>query len=85
MKLSQLRQIIKEEISKTLNESSFTFTYNTDPDDLAYFKKVLSKAGITATVKKGTFEDEVEVTVDKKDLNNQRRIGCNGLHNKINH
>jgi hypothetical protein len=73
MKLSQLRQIIKEEISKTLNESSFTFTYNTDPDDLAYVKRMLSKAGVTASVKKGTFEDEVEVTVDKKDLNKAKK------------
>ena len=73
MKLSQLRQIIKEEISKTLNESSFTFTYNTDPDDLAYVKRMLSKAGVTANVKKGTFEDEVEVTVDKKDLNKAKK------------
>lgn len=78
-RMQKLAGIITEGMSSTatnessLNESSFTFTYNTDPDDLDYFKKVLSRAGVTATVKKGTFEDEVEVVVDKKDLNKAKR------------
>ena len=56
--------------SKTLNkrETTFTLTYNTDPGDLKYVKSMLSKKGILAKVSQGTFEDEVEITVDVEDL-----------------
>jgi len=56
--------------SKMMNEAEPTFTlnYNTDPDDLKYVESMLSKKGIPAKVSKGTFDDEVEVTVDKKHL-----------------
>jgi predicted nucleic acid-binding protein len=56
--------------SKMMNEAEPTFTlnYNTDPDDLKYIENMLSKKGIPAKVSQGTFDDEVEVTVDKKYL-----------------
>lgn len=50
---------------KVLNEDVISLTYNTDPDDLEYVKNVLKKAKISAKVKAGTFDDEVEITVDK--------------------
>jgi hypothetical protein len=49
-------------------ETTFTLTYNTDPDDLEYVERMLSKKGISAKVKQGTFDDEVEITVDKNHL-----------------
>jgi len=59
-----------DEGSETMNEAEPTFTlnYNTDPDDLKYVESMLSKKGIPAKVSKGTFDDEVEITVDKKHL-----------------
>ena len=57
--------------SKIMNEASttFTLTYNTDPDDLDYVERLLRKAGIDLLkVEAGTFDDEVQITVDKDDL-----------------
>ena len=50
---------------KVLNEDVINLTYNTDSDDLKYVKNILKKAGILAKVVAGTFDDEVEITVDK--------------------
>ena len=56
--------------SETMNEAdtTFTLTYNTDPDDLEYVERMLSKKGIPAKVTQGTFDEDVEITVDKKHL-----------------
>lgn len=50
---------------KVLNEDVINLTYNTDSDDLKYVKNILKKAGVLAKVVAGTFDDEVEITVDK--------------------
>ena len=50
---------------KALNEDVINLTYNTDSDDLKYVKNILKKAGVLAKVVAGTFDDEVEITVDK--------------------
>lgn len=50
---------------KVLNEDIINLTYNTDSDDLKYVKNILKKAGVLAKVVAGTFDDEVEITVDK--------------------
>jgi hypothetical protein len=55
---------LKEEV-QALFEDVINLTYNTDPDDLEYVKNVLKKAKISAKVKAGAFDDEVEITVDK--------------------
>jgi hypothetical protein len=48
-------------------EAVLTMTYNTDPDDLKYITSVLKKAGISAKVNAGTFDDEVEIEVKNSD------------------
>jgi hypothetical protein len=60
----------EEEGPETMNEAetTFTLTYNTDPDDLKYVESMLSKKGIPAKVSQGTFDEDVEITVDKKHL-----------------
>lgn len=40
---------------------SFTFNYNTDPDDVEYIQRVLDNAGADAIAKAGTFDDEMIV------------------------
>jgi hypothetical protein len=57
--------------SKMMNEAdtTFTLTYNTDPDDLDYVERLLRKAGIDVVrVEAGTFDEDVEITVNKKHL-----------------
>jgi hypothetical protein len=63
-----LKKFITEGTLLKEEETTFLLTYNTDPDDLEYVKRMLSKKGISAKVKQGTFDDEVKITVDKKDL-----------------
>lgn len=57
--------------SKMLNEkvATFTLTYNTDQDDLDHVEGLLRKAGIDVVrVEAGTFDDEVEITINKDHL-----------------
>ena len=42
-------------------DHSFTFNYNTDPDDVEYIQRVLDNAGVDAIAKAGTFDDEMIV------------------------
>jgi hypothetical protein len=65
-----LKQDFLNESSETMNEAetTFTLTYNTDPDDLKYVESMLSKKGISAKVSQGTFDEDVEITVDVEDL-----------------
>ena len=64
-------------------ETTFTLTYNTDPDDLEYVERMLSKKGISAKVKQGTFDDEVEIIfansrpVDISGAGGVNCMGCN--------
>ena len=76
MKASEFKKLIREEVGKVLKEEKreaitltyesviiITLTYNTDPDDLKYVKKVLATAGVEAIVAAGTFDDEVEIII----------------------
>ena len=42
-------------------EYSFTFDYNTDPDDIEYIENLLKKARVNAYAEQGTFDDEMVV------------------------
>jgi hypothetical protein len=73
MKIQELRNLIKTEVRKVVNESQqikeakkevMTLTYNTDPDDLAYIKKILKASGIEVAVAAGTFDDEVLIIIE---------------------
>ena len=55
-------QINKEKsVTNEAKEFSFTFSYNTDEDDVAYIQKVLKKAGVNATAEAGLDSEEMEV------------------------
>tara|TARA_R110000822_G_scaffold24150_11_gene73878 strand:- start:3939 stop:4571 length:633 start_codon:yes stop_codon:yes gene_type:complete len=57
--------------SRMLNEkvATFTLTYNTDQGDLDHVEGLLRKAGIDVVrVEAGTFDDEVEITINKDHL-----------------
>ena len=63
--------------SKMLNEevTTFTLTYNTDPDDLKYVERLLRKAGVDVVrVEAGTFDDEVEIAINKDHLEKAKEI-----------
>ncbi len=46
---------------KEAKEYSFTFDYNTDPDDIEYIDNLLKKARVNAYAEQGTFDDEMVV------------------------
>ena len=73
MKIQELKDLIRSEVRKAINESQqikeatkevITLTYNTDPDDLAYVKKILKASGIKVSVAAGTFDDEVLIIIE---------------------
>jgi transcriptional/translational regulatory protein YebC/TACO1 len=49
---------------KEAKKEVMTLTYNTDPDDLAYVKKILKASGIEVAVAAGTFDDEVLIIIE---------------------
>ena len=49
---------------KEATKEVITLTYNTDPDDLAYVKKILKASGIKVSVAAGTFDDEVLIIIE---------------------
>ena len=64
MQKHELRQIIREEISKVINEGkkySFTFNYNTDDDDVEYIQRLLDMAKAKAKAKADKVDSEVIV------------------------
>lgn len=64
MQKHELRQIIREEISKVINEGkkySFTFDYNTDDDDVEYIQSLLKKANVNAKAKADKVDSEIMV------------------------
>jgi hypothetical protein len=64
MQKHELRQIIREEISKVINEGkkySFTFDYNTDDDDVEYIQSLLKKTNVKAKAKADKVDSEIMV------------------------
>ena len=54
-------QLLAENSLVEAKDHSFTFNYNTDPDDVEYIQRVLDNAGVDAIAKAGTFDDEMIV------------------------
>ena len=54
-------QLLSENSLVEAKDHSFTFNYNTDPDDVEYIQRVLDNAGVDAIAKAGTFDDEMIV------------------------
>ena len=54
-------QLLTENSLVEAKDHSFTFNYNTDPDDVEYIQRVLDNAGVDAIAKAGTFDDEMIV------------------------
>jgi len=51
----------KESVIKEAKEYTFTFDYNTDPDDIEYIENLLKKARVNAYAEQGTFDDEMVI------------------------
>ena len=61
-KILQKKGVAITEASITeAKEYSFTFDYNTDPDDIEYIENLLKKARVNAYAEQGTFDDEMVV------------------------
>lgn len=58
---SRFLKQFKESVIKEAKEYSFTFDYNTDPDDIEYIENLLKKARVNAYAEKGTFDDEMVI------------------------
>ena len=58
---SRFLKQFKESVIKEAREYSFTFDYNTDPDDIEYIENLLKKARVNAYAEQGTFDDEMVV------------------------
>ena len=55
-------EFVKESVKlKEAKEYSFTFDYNTDPDDIEYIENLLKKARVNAYAEQGTFDDEMVI------------------------
>jgi uncharacterized protein YdaT len=52
---------ITEASIKEAKEYTFTFDYNTDPDDIEYIENLLKKARVNAYAEQGTFDDEMVI------------------------
>ena len=61
-KILQKKGVAITEASITeAKEYSFTFDYNTDPDDIEYIENLLKKARVNAYAEQGTFDDEMVI------------------------
>jgi hypothetical protein len=58
---SRFLKQFKESVIKEAKEYTFTFDYNTDPDDIEYIENLLKKARVNAYAEQGTFDDEMVV------------------------
>jgi hypothetical protein len=61
-KILQKKGVAITEASITeAKEYSFTFDYNTEPDDIEYIENLLKKARVNAYAEQGTFDDEMVI------------------------
>lgn len=58
---SRFLKQFKESVIKEAKEYTFTFDYNTDPDDIEYIENLLKKARVNAYAEQGTFDDEMVI------------------------
>jgi len=65
---------LEEEMMEEGKEKSFSFNYNTDPDDVEYIQDLLDKAGIYAKAKAGIDSEEMIIVASNvTDLNKAKK------------